>query len=30
LAFFWVPIWNVLLVGPVGLAIGILMRKSAG
>jgi hypothetical protein len=28
LAFFWVPIWNVLLVGPVGLAIGILTRKS--
>jgi hypothetical protein len=27
LDFFWAPIWNVVLVGPVGLAIGILVKK---
>jgi hypothetical protein len=27
LAFFWAPIWNLVLVGPVGLGIGILIKK---
>jgi hypothetical protein len=27
LAFFWAPIWNILIVGPIGLMIGILVKK---
>jgi hypothetical protein len=27
LALFWAPVWNVVLIGPLGLAIGVLVKK---
>jgi len=28
IAFFWAPIWNILIIGPIGLIVGLLVNKA--